>query len=204
MHKMQLLVSLSAILLLVILPGKLKAQPDSLQNQKIALTAGITLGPQMLFIGALDAGLFCNLEANPINKRLAFMAGVDLRNKWFHIPVGNEGLDTHSLKSSYNLIGMSYLGIGASFYSKSGEKNSFYLTGTPYLFAYKESVAADYLNNTVQRSLFGFNAGLTWSSTKINKRERQITTQFYIPVFSRHFLDEMRYMNLKIGIQLLK
>ena len=204
MQNIKLFVCISAILLLVILPAELEAQPDSLQNQKIALNAGITLGPQMLFIGALDAGIFCNLEANPFNKRLAFLAGADLRNKWFHIPLGNEGLDTHSLKSTYNIIGMGYLGAGISFYSKSGEKNSLYFTGTPYMFAYKESVNADYLANTVQRTVFGFNAGITWSSTKINKNGRQITTQFYVPVFTRHFLDDMRYMNLKIGIQLLK
>jgi hypothetical protein len=204
MQKIRLFVCFSIILLFVTLPSKLKAQSDSLQNQKIALNAGLTLGPQMLFLGALDAGLFCNLEANPFNKRLAFAAGFDLRNKWFHIPAGNEGFDTHSLKSSYNIIGISYLGIGASFYSKSGEKNSFYITGTPYLFAYKESVNADYLSNTVQRNIFGFNAGITWASSKINKHGRQITTQFYIPILSRHFLDDMRYMNLKLGIQLLK
>jgi hypothetical protein len=203
MQNIKLFVCISAILLLVIFPAELEAQPDSLQNQKIALSAGITLGPQMLFIGGLDVGIFCNLEANPFNKRLAFLAGADLRNKWFHIPLGNEGLDTHSLKSTYNIIGMSYLGAGVSFYSKSGEKNSLYLTGTPYMFAYKESVNADYLTNTVQRTVLGFNAGITWSSTKINKNGRQITTQFYVPVFSRHFLDDMRYMNLKIGIPLL-
>lgn len=156
----------------------------------------------MLFLGALDAGAFSNIEYRPFGNSFTTLVGVDIRNKWLHLNVSSSGLDTRSLRSIYSIHVLTYAGLGYTLPSKSKEINSFYLTATPYFFTFKDKVETPFINNTAGNSSFNFNAGLTWTNSKVTKNGRRINTQFYLPIFGSHFLDELRTMSFRVGISI--
>jgi hypothetical protein len=179
------------------------AQIDSLKLSNYSINVGGSIGPQMAFLAALDMGAYSNIELQPLNNSLSIIGGVELRNRWFTIDIG-QNAGTKGLKTHYSLVGSGYAGVGLSFISKTKkEKNSFYLTANPYIFSYKESIINEYFDNTTPRKTRGFNSGITWSNTTISEKGRKIVTQFYLPIFGGHPLDEMRYMSLRFGIGFL-
>ncbi len=174
------------------------AQTDSIQFKKYQLNTGLTISPQMLFIGALDIGLYANVESHPFNNPIAVLAGLDIRNKFVQLDI--DGLYTKNLKTHYSANFIGSFGLGYSFISKKRRRNSFYITGTPYYFTFKESVKTNFIDRTSSSNSFNFNLGITWTNTKKTKRGKEIQTQFYFPFYGSHFLDEIRIMNFKIGI----
>lgn len=184
--------------------GSLSAQSigkDS-QTNKLHWNHGFTLSPQMLFVGGLDLGVFSNIEYKPFSNAISTLVGVDIRNKWIQLDLSNSGLDTRSMKSHYNLHLLTYAGLGVTLPTQKKEKNSLYITITPYLFAFKESAETDFINNTVNHRSINLNAGITWINSKRTKKGRTLTSQFYLPIIGTHFLDELRTMNLKVGLSI--
>ncbi|MEM1220729.1 MAG: hypothetical protein AAGH79_17545 [Bacteroidota bacterium] len=175
-----------------------RAQEVSLAYPEFQWNAGITVSPQMLFVGALDLGAFLNIETSPVDNPFTILAGIDLRNKWVQLPLNNQGLDTRSIQSNFGVHLISYAGLGYSLL-RAKNRNSFYLTATPYYFGFKETVNTPFLNNAVERGSVSFNAGITWTNTEVTKKGRVRTTQFYLPLAGSHILDELRVMNLKFG-----
>ena len=197
--------TLSALLVLLatLIPSQVQAQSErSSDYPRLQWNNGLTVSPQMLFVGALDVGVFSNVEIHPFGNPVALLGGVDLRNKILQLDMSNSGLDTKSLKTHYSANLIAYAGAGYSFLSKKGELNSFYLTAAPYFFAFKETVDTPYINNTTKNSSLNFNAGLTWTSSKKTKRGRTLSTQLYFPLVGKHILDELRIMNLKVGLSI--
>lgn len=176
-------------------------QVDSL-SKKYFWNNGISLSPQMLFVGALDVGVYSNFEYHPFGNSLATLVGIDIRNKWLQLNISNSGLDTKSIRSIYSINILTYAGIGFTLPTKKKETNSFYLTANPYLFMFKEKVETPFINNTVGNNSFNFNTGLTWTNNRVTKKGKRINTQFYIPIFGGHFLDELRTASLRIGISI--
>jgi len=192
-----------AIITCTIICANVNAQEQKVDSlPKYTWNNGISISPQMLFVGAWDIGVYSNLEYRPFGNSFTTLVGVDVRNKWLQLNVSNSGLDTRSLRSIYSINILTYTGLGFTLPTKKKETNSIYLTATPYFFTFKDKVETPFINNTVSNSSFNFNAGLTWISTKITKKGRRINTQFYIPLLGSHFLDELRTMSLKIGISI--
>ncbi len=196
---------ISFLLLFILSILKLNAQqkPDSVLLKSTQWNYGLTISPQMLFVGGLDLGVYANVEhqlsANPVS----FMLGMDIRNKWYQADVSNSGLDTRSLRTNYSVNVIAYGGVGYAFNSKKKqERNSFYLMGTPYFFTFKETVNAAYIQNTSKSSSLNFNAGLLWSNSTVTKKGKIINVQFYIPILAKNLLDELRIMNIKFGLTL--
>ncbi len=191
-------------LLLLLWHCNIYAQNDSLQHEHLQISAGLSINPQQLFIGSLDMGVGASIESQPANNYLSVLLAMDLRNRWFTVPIA-ENAGTKGLKTHYALSGLGSAGIGICFFDKTfRKKNAFYFTAAPRFYLYKETVDNEYFTNTVARNTTGVNYGLTWSNTVISKNGRKIHTQFYLPLFGGHFLDEMKYMNLRIGLQLFK
>ena len=192
------------LLLLLLWQYNIFAQSDSLQNELFQLNAGLSINPQQLFIGSLDMGVGASIESQPANNYLSVLVAADFRNRWFTVPIA-ENAGTKGLKTHYALTGLGSAGIGICFFDKTfRKKNAFYFIVAPRFYLYKETVDNEYFENTVSRNTTGVNYGLTWSNTVISKKGKRIHTQFYLPLFGGHFLDEMKYMNLRIGLQLFK
>lgn len=196
---------LSFFLLFVVISFNVKAQDkaDNTSLEKGQWNYGLTVSPQMLFIGGLDMGGYINYEYSLPNNSTSFIVGTDIRNKWVQANISNSGLDTKSLKTHYSVNVITYGGVGYSVYSKNKQKrNSLYITGTPYFFSFKESVSTSHIENTVKENSLNFNAGILWTNSKTTKKGRITNTQFYIPILGGHLLDELRVMNFKIGFSI--
>jgi hypothetical protein len=175
---------------------------EPVRIEKTRFSAGLTVNPQTLFIGGFDAGGYISFEHQHKN-RFGYLAGLELRNKWFHLPVSNTGLSTESINTQYNVTAMLFAGVGYTFKNKKRpEINSFNLTANPYFRAFKESVDHPFISNTVSSTMFSVNYGITWVTTRVTKKGRTWNTQFYLPVYGPFFLDEMRFMSLRFGFNI--
>lgn len=165
------------------------------------INAGASIGPQMLFVGALDMGVYANMEYHPFSM-FSLIGGGDIRNRWITLSiVANAG--TSDLKTHYSIIGAAYFGVGYTHRKDNDKRNSFYLAANPYLFNYKESVSNSYFENSVTRKTDGLSLGIVWSSTQTTKKGRRINTQLYVPVvFSIDIFDHLRFMSFRIGFEL--
>ncbi len=194
--KKVLLFAVSFLFLSVVLFGQ-----DELSYKKYNINAGASIGPQMLFVGALDMGVYANVEYHPFSK-FSFIGGGEIRNRWITLNIV-ENAGTSDLKTHYSIIGAAYLGAGYTHRKGNDKRNSFYLTANPYLFNYKESVSNSYFENTVSRNSEGLDFGIIWSSTQKTKKGRKINTQLYIPVvFGIDILDHLRFMSFRIGFEI--
>lgn len=176
-------------------------QADSATNN-LSWNVGLALSPQILFVGGVDLGLFTNLEYRPFGNAFTTLIGAEIRNKWLHLNVSNSGLDTRSLSTAYSISANTHFGIGCTLPTKKEEINAFYLTATPYLFSFRETVETAYINNTASNSSYNVNVGITWSNTKTTKSGRTMNFQFYLPMLGSAFLDELRTMSFRIGLSL--
>ncbi len=193
-----------SIILIFILSATLSAaqeKSDSVVLKNTQWSYGLTISPQMLFVGGLDLGVYTSVEHQLSPKPVSFILGLDIRNKWFQTNVSNSGLDTRSLKTNYSINVIGYGGVGYTFRSKNKhELNSFYLTGTPYIFTFKETVNTAYIQNTSKNSSLNFHVVLLWSNSTVTKKGKIFNTQFYIPLIAKSFSDELRIMNIKFGL----
>lgn len=174
---------------------------DEISYKTFNINAGASIGPQMLFVGALDMGIYTNVEYHPFSN-FSFIGGGDIRNRWITLSIV-ENAGTSDLKTHYSIIGAAYLGAGYTYRKGSEKRNSFYIAANPYLFNYKESVSNSYFNNTIFRNTDGIDFGIIWSSTQITKKGRRINTQLYVPVvFGIDILDHLRFMSFRIGLEI--
>lgn len=179
----------------------LMAQQDSTSADRFSVFAGFSFSPQFVFLGSLDAGPCISLEYRPFKQNnISFYAGFEARNKWFHLPIQTVGFNGKGLRSFYSINLLMPIGAGYTFVNKKKQSlNSFYAVASPVFFAYNERVTTPYFTNRVSREAAFFIYGLCWSSSKTTKKGRLFNTQFYIPVFSRHPLENLRNMTIKFS-----
>lgn len=188
-------------LLMLFYTSAILSQKDSILRKNVLINVGISISPQLIFLAALDAGPFINLEFHPFKSHaFSFYAGLEVRNKWFHLPIQSPGFNGNNLRTFFSANILLPLGAGYSFYKRGAPVlNSFFVVASPVYFAYKERVANEHFTNTVSNQSTYMIYGILWSNSKLNKKGRRVNSQFFIPVFSRHILENLRNMTLKFG-----
>lgn len=168
------------------------SKPNYLSKKKIIFNTGILL--KIIFEGHI--GLYGNVTYKPFKElEFSLLGGIEGSHRYYHIPDA-EDADTKKIRNHYNILAQMPLGMG--WQRRDYDIIGVYLTVSPYIHTFKETIQLPFSNYTVQRKTSGWNLGLMYSHSS-----NWFNFQWHIGIIG---LDQRRYIlpfwNLKIGVSL--
>jgi len=181
-------------------PSTPKKEIRYFTEKKITFNTGLLIKIFDLYIG-----LYTNIEYKPFKSGLSLMSGIEGYHLYAHIQ-DDISVGTKKIKNHYNIIGQIHLGLGWKWEHLYAYYNSYsiYITASPYIHTYKETLQLLHSNHTIQRKTSGWNLGLTqsYSNEGVNIQWHIVILRLDNKLGNKRYLIPMPFWNLKIGISL--
>jgi len=140
-------------------------------------------------------GLYANVEYKPFKKlALSLLSGIEACHKYYEL----DNPKPKNIQTHYSILAQIPLGMGWNFSKDISKSKSVYITVSPFIHTFKQTLSIPSSSYTIQRKSNGWNLGTMYSYS-----QRLFSFQWHIGLLG---LDKRRnvfpFWNLKFGISI--